>query len=409
MTVGTTVSGTIFSGDSRRLSDSSTWTAPSLAASPEMLPGQFKRLRPESRASFFPSNSTPSARSAPPPLMPGALRPKAPPPMPQDEAPRPYVGQPPQPAPPASTRPIHDLPSYTRLYIPPQRILQAGTMARERRRKHINGYWSTVESGDGAELSRLFVPCETDSGILSVINEHASDAGSAKLASSCASVDLPATESRADGELPEPQLSETASDFSRETSPEGSNISATTVGELVRPDETAQDISEDEDTMSVVTDHTDLSLIEEFDASPTPFDPILLLVLISLKEEAVDHITRRLQTMMLQSAGTQRPVQDNNPGSSSSQPPSGDAGKSSLAATLTTGRKRALDEDEGGNPGRGDGDDGEKRKRIESTSKTRPEEPLKRFACPFYKRYPESEKLQKSCRGPGWPDVHRTK
>ncbi len=364
---------------------------------------------------FFPINIHPFCSLVPPSLdgQRAATQRPITEPMPQalNATPRPNLGQPLQPALPASIRPIHDLPSYMRLYIAPQRILQAGTLARERRRKHINPYWPIVASSDGAEQPRPFVPCETDSSILSVINEHASDAGSAKFASSCPSVDLRVTESRgADGEAPDFQPSETASVFSRETSPLGSNISATTVGDPVRSNQTAQDMSDDEDTMSDVTDHTDLSLIEAFNASPTPFDPILLSVLISLKEEVVNRIRRRLQTMMLQRAGNeQRSMQDENSSSSSSQSPSGSADKVSLTTSSSTGRKRALDEDEGSNSGRGGDDDDEKRKRMASTSKTRLEERLRKFACPFYKRYPESEKLQKSCHGPGWPTVHRTK
>jgi hypothetical protein len=276
-----------------------------------------------------------------------------------------------------------------------------------------------VAGGDGAEQSRLCVPCETDNDILSVINEHASDAGSAKLASSSPSVDLRlatpefATENRgADGQVTDSQPSEIASVFSRETTPQDSNTSVTTLSDLMESDQTAQDISDDEDTMSDVTDHTDLSLIEAFDASPTPFDPILLSVLISLKEEVVDRIRRRLQTMMLQSTGSQqRPMQDDNSSPSSSESPSGNADRISVTTSVPTRRKRALDEDEdeGRNPGRQGGDDGEKRKRKDSTSRTQLEERLRKFACPFYKRYPNSENMQKACHGPGWGSVHRVK
>ncbi len=179
-------------------------------------------------------------------------------------------------------------------------------------------------------------------------------------------------------------------------------------------DQTAQDISDDDDTMSDVTDHTDLSLIEAFDASPTPFDPILLSLLMSLKEEAVDRIRRRLQTMMLQGGGTQqRPMQDNNANSSSSQSHTRNADRISGTIGLPNGRKRALDEDEDededGNPGQGGGDDGERKKRRDLTSGTQLGERLRKFACPFCKRYPNSKKLPKSCHGPGWPSVHRVK
>ena len=327
--------------------------------------------------------------------------------MPRNGTPRPDISHPPIPPLPGSIRPSHDLPSYTALSLPPQIVLQAGTLAQERRGRHTNPGLSIVAGGDGAEQPRLCVPCETDNDILSVINEHASDAGSAKLASSS-----PAESRGADGQVTDSQPSEIASVFSRETSPQDSNTSVTTLGDLLESDQTAQDISDDEDTMSDVTDHTDLSLIEAFDASPTPFDPILLSVLISLKEEVVDRIRRRLQTMMLQSAGNQqRPMQDNNSSPSSSEAPSGNADRISVTTGLPTRRKRAFDEDEdeGRNPGRRGGDDGEKRKRKDSTSRTQLEERLRKFACPFYKRYPNSENMQKACHGPGWGSVHRVK
>ncbi|KAK3899230.1 hypothetical protein C8A05DRAFT_37168 [Staphylotrichum tortipilum] len=196
-----------------------------------------------------------------------------------------------------------------------------------------------------------------------------------------------------------------ASGFSREASPQESTTSATTRDDPLGLDQTTQGISDDDDTMSDVTDHTDLSLREAFDASPTPFGPVLLSLLITLKEEVVDRIRRRLQTMILQ----QRPMQHNRPGPSSSASPSGNADNIPPTTSLPTRRKRALDDDDGSNPGRRGDNDGEKRKRKDPTSTAQVEESLRKFACPFYKRYPASEKLYKSCHGPGWGSVHRVK
>ena len=216
--------------------------------------------------------------------------------------------------------------------------------------------------------------------------------------------------SGADGQAADLHPSETASVPLREPSPQDSSTLATTIGDLIRSDQTAQDSSDDEDTLSDVTDHTDLSLIEAFDASPTPFDPVLLSVFISLKGEVVDRVRRKLQTMMLQGAGNQeRPMQDNNPDSSSFQFQPGKTNKISVTTNLPARRKRALDEDEGGNSGREGDEDGEKRKRRDSATRTQLEAHLKKFACPVYKRYPDSENLQKSCHGPGWGTVHRVK
>ncbi len=218
--------------------------------------------------------------------------------------------------------------------------------------------------------------------------------------------------SGADGQAADPQPSETASVPPREPSPQQSSTSATALSDLVGSDQTAQDSSDDEDTLSDVTDHTDLSLIEAFEASPTPFDPVLLSVLLSLKEEVVDRVRRRLQTMMVQKAGNQeRPMQDNDPYSSSFQFQLGKANKISGTTNLPARRKRrALDEDEGGDSGWEGDEDGGKRKRRDSTTRTQLEAHLiRKFACPVYKRYPDSQNLQKSCHGPGWSTVHRVK
>lgn len=59
--------------------------------------------------------------------------------------------------------------------------------------------------------------------------------------------------------------------------------------------------------------YTDTSLIEAFYASATLFDPALLLVFISLKEDIVDRIKQKLRMAMTQTHGGS--------GSSSSKPP----------------------------------------------------------------------------------------
>jgi hypothetical protein len=51
-----------------------------------------------------------------------------------------------------------------------------------------------------------------------------------------------------------------------------------------------------------------------------------------------------------------------------------------------------------------DGDESRARKRA------RKEEPdAKKFACPFYKRYPREFKESRTCAGPGWTSAHRVK
>ena len=274
-----------------------------------------------------------------------------------------------------------------------------------------------ITNSTGAEKPRLCLPPEADVDVLSVINEHASDAGSTKLASPRPSGDGrrsmsydPAGDCGSpDGQGTESQISELASSppttlsASRETSPLESDTSTTSLGDPAEHDQPNQDISDIDETNSDVTDHTDLSLIEAFEASLTPFGPILLSVLMSIKEDVVDRVKHRMKTMMLQAHGSPQPPAQDAPSSSSSpdNPVRAPLGNPPIP------RKRALDDNDPSGDGDGNGD--ERRKRNNSTSTKLLAENLKKFACPFCKRYPGSENLQKSCLGPGWRSVHRVK
>ena len=69
--------------------------------------------------------------------------------------------------------------------------------------------------------------------------------------------------------------------------------------------------------------------------------------------------------------------------------------------------QQTVDEDDGHNSGTDDGGDEERNKQRPTSNLG--DRPNGRFACPFFKRYPESEKLTKACYGPGWRTVHRVK
>ncbi|KAK0740099.1 hypothetical protein B0T18DRAFT_202369 [Schizothecium vesticola] len=162
--------------------------------------------------------------------------------------------------------------------------------------------------------------------------------------------------------------------------------------------------------MSDVTDHTDISLIEAFEAWPTKFDPALLTLAMSLKEQVVERIKQRLQTTMIQAHGSQhRPTQ---PNSSSSPPPersAASADKTGSLGALPILRKRPSDEDDDGTSGGGNGDDKDRRKRQYISARADLVARLRKFSCPFHKMYPGSGKLYKSCKVPGWSSVHRVK
>lgn len=191
----------------------------------------------------------------------------------------------------------------------------------------------------------------------------------------------------------------------------GSNTPATSRGNVAQLGHPTRDVSDNDDDMSDVTDHTELSLIEAFEASPTPFDPMLLSALMLLKEEAVGRIQQRLQMTTLPAHGTwQHPAEPIDAGSSSSSgTPIGCTHRTSPGRSSLTGLKRPLDDGDDDAPGRGDGGDDERRKRKETASGTQVDKSLKKLACPFYKRYPNSENLPKACHGPGWQSVHRVK
>jgi hypothetical protein len=51
---------------------------------------------------------------------------------------------------------------------------------------------------------------------------------------------------------------------------------------------------------------------------------------------------------------------------------------------------------------------GKRQKVAEEPHDDAEQDPKRRFACPYYKHDPDAN-LHRSCRGPGWPTVHRVK
>jgi hypothetical protein len=209
----------------------------------------------------------------------------------------------------------------------------------------------------------------------------------------------------------ESSTSETASMPSKETSPLNSRASLTALGETVLYHETTQDTTDSEDTMSDTTDYTDVSLIEAFEAHPASFSPLLLSLLVSLKLEVISRFKSRLQTMLSRTNDIQeRPIHDSKSSSSSSESTSEITGGTSLSSALLTRGKFPADDNDGNNPGRGNDDDDRSRKPPNDfIIDAQFAEKLKKFACPFYKRFGNRKKLPGSCHGPGWRSVHRLK
>ncbi|KAK3361472.1 hypothetical protein B0T24DRAFT_641663 [Lasiosphaeria ovina] len=312
--------------------------------------------------------------------------------------------------------------SYQSKSIPSVRLSSTPSAARARRLKALS--LLPLEDTSSSDEAQASIPVVPPSALSSEeITDHlsmpsspdGSDARSAVAAPCRPSVDLqsgtnefPTDSQSSDG----CQSSEIGSIFSTEESPLESSVSATSLADLLEPglNQPSSDASDTEDTMSDVTDHTDPSLIDAFEASPTPFNPVLLSLLVSLREEIVDRIKQRLQAILLHSHGGQeRPAQPGNSGSSPPNPPAASTERAPFVNILPNWRKGAPDEDDPDNLGRGNGGDDDRGKPTDATSRTQLEDRLRRFACPFYKMYPKSEGLHKSCQGPGWGSVHRVK
>jgi hypothetical protein len=250
---------------------------------------------------------------------------------------------------------------------------------------------------------------------LSIISENASEAGSFGPRSPTSAVDGASvrkgvivdaqdTEGLCIWDTTELQLSETPSIVSCDATLLKSETSATSFVDLVESERQSSDSSDSDETVSDVTDYTDISLLEAFDSSPTPFTPVLLFVLFRFKED----VRQRLRTIYQSHGGKQHQAA----GCGSSSFISGsytERAEGSSSRNETGSRKRARSGgDDGDSAGRRGDDDGEKRQKPSSTPKTQLEMRLRRFACPFHKRYP-GKKWSRSCNGPGWDTVHRVK
>jgi len=296
-------------------------------------------------------------------------------------------------------------------------VLKAGILALKRRGWPVRreaGPSTPIETSSGGDSS-LLPAFQTVHDGLSIISELGSEASSSTTRSSPQSrdggrnagqatvTDEHGSEDIAVYDRDDDQPSETATDLSPDATTSRSGTPVTSLGDLVGSEMLSPEMSDSDDTMSDVTDYTDVSLLEAFDSVPTPFSPVLLLVAVKVKEEVVSRVRQTVQ-ILLQSPEGQRCHQNGSGSDSSASGPSSANGPSSQNQTNPKKRFHSEEED-GGGPNRGDG---ERRKRSNTAHRTALETQLRRFACPFCKRYPH-KKWARACLGPGWTTVHRVK
>jgi len=174
------------------------------------------------------------------------------------------------------------------------------------------------------------------------------------------------------------------------------------------PRESEESGSDDSDTMSDVSSLTDSSLIENFRPSAVPLSPQIISVLIRMKDQIEDRIRSRLHLAKAHPQGTRQCPAGSSSGCGSSASGSLSGGWGSarnLGGYDCFPMKPARGND--GHDSDAEDSDGENRNERSAAGLTgdRP----KRFACVFFKRYPNSKELKGVCRNSGWDSMHRLK
>lgn len=312
-------------------------------------------------------------------------------------------------------------------------LLRAGNWAQERRwerrwergREHpVPGDTSpnVPSEAPGRSETLSFPTSKTGNDGLSIINENDLEAGSLRARSLARSREgrsasqrtirgVQDTDGLAVGDETEHHPSDTSSAISCDANSPKPDTPGTSLGELIEHENENLDLSDSDESASDITDYTDLSLLGAFDSSPTPFSPVLLLLLVKLKEDVETYIRQRLHTIARPSDGIQHSPNQSGSGSctSGSNPKSTENGVPAQNGTNCRKRARNRDEEDDDGPSRRNDDDGDKRKKPNpSVSRTQLEKQLRRFACPFSKRYPKKE-LNPACHSHGWATVHRLK
>lgn len=154
-----------------------------------------------------------------------------------------------------------------------------------------------------------------------------------------------------------------------------------------------------DDSSSSITDYSDTSLLNLSEVAG--FGPMLQLLLVNIRNDLV-------RLVMNQLSGTRHhPGSPESNQSSSNQPFSGESHAANPSGQPSTNGKRSADRCPDSPDDRDDGDP-EKRRKLNPASK--PYSTVRwRLACPFYKHNPQNHQKWKSCRGPGFENVHRVK
>lgn len=175
----------------------------------------------------------------------------------------------------------------------------------------------------------------------------------------------------------------------------------------IDPDESLDpEASDSDDLSSNFTDYTEVSLLEATDAAD--FGPSLTQILVDLKSDLVDQVMGVVHNIILSKDGYIY-HQSGNDGSQGTQgSTSGTPNQSSSNQARKGPGKRPLSQKDDRSANGGNDGDPSKRKKLDSDAQLH-SNILRKFACPFYQHNPQKNSSRRSCRGPGWPSVHRVK
>ncbi|KAH7175237.1 hypothetical protein EDB81DRAFT_673415 [Dactylonectria macrodidyma] len=257
-------------------------------------------------------------------------------------------------------------------------------------------------------------PGNTLEPALSTIEEGCSDAG-------CSTNEPISTQYQTSGDIPQTaflsippprSIRETSSCSATDTATELTSIEsrqrdltpATSIAEDLDPEDAEGDeMSEDDESISNLTDETNESFHEAFIA--TSLDGALLVTAITLKDHIASLVLARVMNWV-RSCSPGEPSNKSSPDSSSGAS-FGAGGSDTSASRDGAGKKRGFDYRNPGGSGRGNGDDQDKRRKTNASMEK--EDPLKivsNLACPFPKAHPGRKWPR--CQRP-FASVHRIK
>jgi hypothetical protein len=179
--------------------------------------------------------------------------------------------------------------------------------------------------------------------------------------------------------------------------------------ELSEPDDVTSEEESSDDEYSSDSEYEDLSPLNVRTPTKARRDDIVRSVMSPMKRELVDGIMDEFHLLFVPSPAVRSHA--GSEGTSASQAAAQISGSFGSGTKGSGGRKRGMADDDrtyGEKNGRGNGDDPNKRQKLDRTPKDGAVVST-RFACPFYKRDPEKYRNQRSCPGPGWDTVHRLK